>query len=324
MEKEVYGTGAEAVRTESTMKAEKDILLKTELSLPLFIRGKVRDTYDMGDYILIVVTDRISAFDVILPCGIPQKGRVLNQLSAFWFDRTKDVIPNHVVAVVDDAAILNDYLPEEKQGEFPSYLNGRSMIVKKARRLPIECVVRGYISGSAWSEYSKKGTVSGIKMPGGLLESQKLESPIFTPTTKAEQGHDLPMTMPEVEAMVGKSLAGEIKDASIRIYNYAMEYAGTRGFIIADTKFEFGIDGDKLIIIDEMLTPDSSRFWEADKYKAGQSQDSYDKQIVRDWLSKSGWNKEPPGPVLPDDVIEKTAQRYIEAYEKLTGRKFNY
>ena len=303
---------------------QKDVLLKTDLPLPLFIRGKVRDTYDMGDYILIVVTDRISAFDVILPCGIPKKGKVLNQLSAFWFDKTKDVIDNHVVTVVDDANVLNDYLPADKQAKFPEYLNGRSMLVKKAERLPIECVVRGYISGSAWSEYSKKGTVSGIEMPSGLLESQKLESPIFTPTTKADEGHDMPMTMREVEDMVGKTLANEIKDASIDIYNNAMEYARTRGFIIADTKFEFGIDNGKLIIIDEMLTPDSSRFWEADKYKAGQSQDSYDKQIVRDWLSQSGWNKEPPGPVLPDDVIEKTAQRYIEAYEKLSGKKFSF
>ncbi|MDD4923312.1 MAG: phosphoribosylaminoimidazolesuccinocarboxamide synthase [Dehalococcoidales bacterium] len=324
MEEEVHGAGTETAWPEGFIKMQKDVLLKTELPLPLFIRGKVRDTYDMGDYILIVVTDRISAFDVILPCGIPQKGKVLNQLSSFWFDKTKDVINNHVVAVVNDAAILNDYLPKDKQSKFPAYLNGRSMLVKKAKRLPIECVVRGYISGSAWSEYVKSGTVSGIKMPSGLLESQKLGSPIFTPTTKAEQGHDLPMTMSEVEAIVGKTLANEIKHASIDIYNNAVEYAGTRGFIIADTKFEFGIDSGKLIIIDEMLTPDSSRFWEAAKYKAGQSQDSYDKQIVRDWLSQSGWNKEPPGPVLPDDVIEKTAQRYIEAYEKLTGRKFDY
>jgi phosphoribosylaminoimidazole-succinocarboxamide synthase len=305
------------------MKTKQVVLLKTELPLPLFIRGKVRDTYDMGNYILIVATDRISAFDVILPCGIPQKGRVLNQLSAFWFDKTKDIVPNHVVTVVNNADVLDDYLPQEKQVKFPPYLNGRSMLVKKAKRLPIECVVRGYLSGSAWSEYSQKGSIAGIKMPAGLLESQQLESPLFTPTTKAEQGHDLSMTMSEVEAMVGKKLANEIKDASIRIYNYAIEYAKTRGFIIADTKFEFGIDDGKLIVIDEMLTPDSSRFWEADKYKVGQSQDSYDKQIVRDWLNQSGWNKEPPGPVLPDEVIEKTAQRYIQAYEKLTGRKFN-
>jgi phosphoribosylaminoimidazole-succinocarboxamide synthase len=324
VEKEVHGTGTETTGTEGFIKMQKDVLLKTELPLPLFIRGKVRDTYDMGDYILIVVTDRISAFDVVLPCGIPHKGKVLNQISSFWFDKTKDVLGNHVISVVNDAAILNDYLPKDKQSKFPAYLNGRSMLVKKAKRLPIECVVRGYISGSAWSEYIKTGTVSGMKMPVGLQESQKLESPIFTPTTKADQGHDLPMSMSEVEAMVGQSLANEIKDASISIYNNAVEYAKTRGFIIADTKFEFGIDNGKLIIIDEMLTPDSSRFWEADKYKAGQSQDSYDKQIVRDWLSKSGWNKEPPGPVLPDDVIEKTAQRYIEAYEKLTGRKFDY
>ena len=306
------------------MNKESEVLLTTELPLPLFIRGKVRDTYDVGDYILIVVTDRISAFDVILPCGIPHKGKVLNQISAFWFDMTKGLIQNHVVAVIDDANAINDFLPKDKQSKLPDYIKGRSMLVKKAKRLPVECVVRGYISGSAWSEYSKNGTVSGIIMPAGLLESQELESPIFTPTTKAEQGHDLPMTMPEMEALVGKSLANKIKDISIDIYNKAMEYAKTRGFIIADTKFEFGIDDGKLIIIDEMLTPDSSRFWESDKFKAGQSQDSYDKQIVRDWLNQSGWNKEPPGPALPDDVIEKTTQRYIEAYEKLTGRKFNY
>jgi len=305
------------------MKKESEVLLTTELPLPLFIRGKVRDTYDVGDYILIVVTDRISAFDVILPCGIPHKGKVLNQISAFWFDMTKDLIQNHVVAVIDDADAINDFLPKDKQNRLPDYIKGRSMLVKKAKRLPVECVVRGYISGSAWSEYSNNGTVSGMKMPAGLLESQKLESPIFTPTTKAEQGHDLPMTMSEMEDLVGKTLAHEIKDVSVDIYKKAMEYAKTRGFIIADTKFEFGIDDGKLIIIDEMLTPDSSRFWEAAKYKAGQSQDSYDKQIVRDWLSQSGWNKEPPGPALPDDVIEKAAQRYIEAYEKLTGRKFS-
>jgi phosphoribosylaminoimidazole-succinocarboxamide synthase len=303
------------------MKTEQSILLKSDLPLPLFIRGKVRDTYDMGDYILIVVTDRISAFDVILPCGVPNKGRVLNQLSAFWFDKTKVVIPNHVVKVINDANILNDYLPKAKHAEFPSYLNGRSMLVKKAKRLPIECVVRGYISGSAWSEYRMTGTVSGMPMPKGLVESQKLDSPLFTPTTKAEQGHDMPMTMQEVEKMVGESLANEIKEASTHIYNYALEYAKTKGFIIADTKFEFGLDNGKLIIIDEMLTPDSSRFWEADKYKAGQSQDSFDKQIVRDWLNDSGWNKEPPGPALPEEVIEKTAQRYQQAYERLIGKK---
>ncbi|HAS04810.1 MAG TPA: phosphoribosylaminoimidazolesuccinocarboxamide synthase, partial [Dehalococcoidia bacterium] len=251
------------------MNKESEVLLTTELPLPLFIRGKVRDTYDVGDYILIVVTDRISAFDVILPCGIPHKGKVLNQISAFWFDMTKGLIQNHVVAVIDDANAINDFLPKDKQSKLPDYIKGRSMLVKKAKRLPVECVVRGYISGSAWSEYSKNGTVSGIIMPAGLLESQELESPIFTPTTKAEQGHDLPMTMPEMEALVGKSLANEIKDISIDIYNKAMEYAKTRGFIIADTKFEFGIDDGKLIIIDEMLTPDSSRFWESDKFKAG-------------------------------------------------------
>jgi phosphoribosylaminoimidazole-succinocarboxamide synthase len=236
------------------MKNEPAVLLNSDLPLPLFIRGKVRDTYDMGEYILIVVTDRISAFDVILPCGIPDKGRVLNQISAFWFDKTRDVIPNHVVKVINDADVLNDYLPEDRKTGFPSYLNGRSMLVKKAKRLPIECVVRGYISGSAWSEYQKSGTVSGMPMPSGLLESQKLEDSIFTPTTKAEQGHDMPMTMSEVENMVGSSLANGIKDASIRIYNFAMEYAKTRGFIIADTKFEFGLDDGRLIVIDEMLT----------------------------------------------------------------------
>ncbi|MFA5629204.1 MAG: phosphoribosylaminoimidazolesuccinocarboxamide synthase [Dehalococcoidales bacterium] len=305
------------------MSAGPEVLLKTDLPLPLFIRGKVRDTYDMGDYILIVVTDRVSAFDVVLPCGIPNKGKVLNRISAFWFDKTKDVIGNHVVAVIEDANILNDYLPEDKKVQFPAYLNGRSMLVKKADRLAVECIVRGYISGSAWSEYTKSGTVSGIEMPAGLLESQAFDTPIFTPTTKADEGHDLPITMSEMEEMVGKSLAHEIKEASINIYNNAAEYAKTRGFIIADTKFEFGIDNGKLIVIDEMLTPDSSRFWEADKYKVGQAQDSFDKQIVRDWLNESGWNKEPPGPVLPDDVISKTARRYIEAYKKLTGKNFN-
>ena len=300
------------------MNEESEVLLTTELPLPLFIRGKVRDTYDLGNYILIVVTDRISAFDVILPCGIPHKGSVLNQISAFWFDKTKELIQNHVVAVIDDADILNDYLPKDMRNRFPAYLNGRSMLVKKAERLPVECVVRGYISGSAWSEYSKSGTVSGIEMPSGLTESQKLESPIFTPTTKAEQGHDLPMTMSEMEDLVGKSLANEIKDASINIYNNAVQYAQTRGFIIADTKFEFGVDENcKLVLADEVLTPDSSRFWPVETYRTGENPPSLDKQFVRDWLDSIHFNHQPPAPELPDAVVRKTAEKYRQALTQL-------
>ena len=297
------------------------VLLKADLSLPLFLRGKVRDTYDLGNQLLIIATDRISAFDVVLPCGIPNKGLVLNQLSAFWFDQTKDLVPNHMVEAVDDVHHLDSYLPSESRFAYPAYLAGRSMVVKKVKRLAVECVVRGYLSGSAWEEYKQAGTISGLPIAKGLEQSQELPQPLFTPTTKAETGHDLPLSMDEVGKMVGEARAREIEEKSLAVYNYAREYAIARGIIIADTKFEFGLDGDNLILIDELLTPDSSRIWDVDRYQVGQSQPSYDKQPVRDWLTQSGWNKEPPAPMLPPEVIEATTKRYEQAYERLTGRK---
>ncbi len=301
------------------MMADPSVLLKTELSLPMFVRGKVRDSYDLGDKLLIVATDRISAFDVVLPCGIPNKGRVLNKLSAFWFNQTKEIMPNHMIEPIDDISSLKPYLPADIVP--PQYLAGRSMVVKKVKRIMVECVVRGYLSGSAWEEYHQKGTISGLKAARGLKESQELPHPLFTPTTKAEEGHDLPMSRKDMAKMMGESRADELEEKSLAIYNYARGYAIARGIIIADTKFEFGLDGEKLIIIDELLTPDSSRIWEVDLYKVGQSQPSFDKQPVRDWLSRSGWDKTPPAPMLPDDVIEATARRYQRAYQRLTGSK---
>jgi len=303
------------------MTISPSTLTNTNLPLSLFIRGKVRDTYDLGNLLLIVATDRISAFDSVLPCGIPNKGLVLNQLSAFWFEKTKSLMLNHLIEVVDDVHCLDAYLPTESRFPYPSYLAGRSMIVKKAKRIPIECVVRGYLSGSAWAEYQQHGTVSSFLLPKGLQESQELPQPLFTPTTKAESGHDLPLSMNEMKKLAGEALAEEMKEKSLALYSYARQYARARGIIIADTKMEFGLGNSKLILIDELLTPDSSRFWDASQYKAGQTQPSYDKQPVRDWLTQSGWNKEPPAPMLPPEVIEATTKRYEQAYERLTGKK---
>ena len=303
------------------MNTNSSVLLNTDLPLPLFIRGKVRDTYDLGNQLLIVATDRISAFDFVLPCGIPDKGLVLNQLSIFWFRQTANLVPNHLLEAVDDVHCLDSYVPEENRFAYPSYLAGRSMIVKKVKRINVECVVRGHISGSAWAEYEQYGTVSGMPLPNGLKQSQELPQPLFTPTTKAETGHDQPLSMDETKRLVGKALAEEIEEKSLSIYNYAREYAQAKGIIVADTKMEFGLDNDELILIDELLTPDSSRLWDAELYKVGQSQPSYDKQPVRDWLTESGWNKEPPAPMLPPEVIESTTERYQQAYERLTGRE---
>ena len=303
------------------MNTSPPVLLNTDLPLPLFFLGKVRDTYHLGDLLLVVATDRISAFDVVLPCGIPNKGLVLNLLSAFWFNQTKDLVPNHLIEAVDDVHCLDAYLPAESRFPYPAHLAGRSMVVKKAKRIPAECVVRGYLSGSAWAEYQQYGTISGFSLPKGLQESQELPQPLFTPTTKAESGHDQPLTMDEMKRLVGEALAEEMKRKSLAIYSYAQEYARASGIIIADTKMEFGLVNDELILIDELLTPDSSRFWDAEQYKVGQSQPSYDKQPVRDWLTQSGWNKEPPAPMLPPEVIEDTTKRYEQAYERLTGRK---
>ncbi len=302
------------------MTAANQVILKTDLSLKRFISGKVRDTYDLGDYLLIVVTDRISAFDVVLPAGIPDKGRVLNLISTFWFEKTKNIIPNHVVAVIEDVKQLDKFIPEKHRFDYPKYLEGRSMVVKKVKRLPVECVVRGYLAGSGWSEYKKRQSVCGVPLPSGLRQSEILAEPIFTPTTKGDNTHDLPMSYEEVETEVGKDLALKLKAMSIALYALARDFARHHGIIIADTKFEFGLDGDKLIIIDEALTPDSSRFWDEKLYKVGEPQDSYDKQPLRDWLENSGWNKEPPAPALPPEVIESTRRRYIHAYEVLTGK----
>ena len=308
-------------KTIKRLKGEDKMQLTTDLPLPLFVRGKVRDTYDLGKYLLIVATDRLSAFDVVMPCGIPDKGKVLNQLSAFWFEKTKQIIPNHVVAMVDDVKILDKYLPAGKRFKYPEYLAGRSMVVRKLERLPIECVVRGYMAGSAWSEYQKNGKVLWTNLPKGLKESQELPEPLFTPTSKADIGHDEPMTMAMVKKMVGKDIAEQVQEKSIAVYNFARKQALAKGIIIADTKMEFGLDNGKLILIDELLTPDSSRFWDVKLYKVGQSQPSYDKEPVRDWLTKSGWNKAPPAPMLPDEVIESTSRIYRTAYERLAGKR---
>ena len=305
------------------MNISSPVLLKADLPLPLFIRGKVRDTYDLGNHLLIIATDRISAFDAVLPCGIPRKGLVLNQLSIFWFRHTAGLVPNHLVeAIDDDVHCLDTFIPEGNRFPYPDYLAGRSMVVKKVERIPVECVVRGYLSGSAWEEYHQSGTISGQPWHHrGLQESQELPEPLFTPTTKAETGHDLPITMAEIVKLVGDTRTEEIKEKSLAVYDQARKYAREKGVIIADTKMEFGLDGDRLILIDELLTPDSSRLWDADRYQAGQSQPSYDKQPVRDWLITAGWDKEPPAPMLPPKVIEATTQRYEQAYERLTGRK---
>jgi phosphoribosylaminoimidazole-succinocarboxamide synthase len=275
-------------------------------------KGKVRDIYDLGDKLLIVATDRVSAFDVVLPTGIPDKGKVLNQLSLFWFRRMEDVVRNHVVE--SDVARYPAAL-----AKYADRLSGRSMIVKKANPVPAECVVRGYLAGSGWTEYREKGTVAGIKLPAALQESQRLEEPIFTPTTKADEGHDIPLSEDQLRELIGARQAEEVTRLSLEIYKRAATLAETRGILIADTKFEFGIVDGETIIIDEILTPDSSRFWSARDYKPGQGQDSFDKQIVRDYLNTLEWDKTAPGPELPAAIVAKTSQRYREIYEILTG-----
>ena len=300
------------------------VLMETKLPLPVFLRGKVRDTYDLDSHLLIIVTDRISAFDVVLPCGIPNKGHVLSRLSSFWFRRTTDIVPNHMTEAVDDIHCIDSYLPANQKFTCPPYLRGRSMVVKKVKRIPVECVVRGYISGSAWAEYKEHGMVNSSAMPEGLVESQELEKPIFTPTLKADTGHDKPMTTDEVAKLLGSQMAKNLEETSLALYKYGREYARRHGIIIADTKFEFGVENNRLILIDEVLTPDSSRFWDAALYEPGKSQPSFDKQPVRDWLTESGWNKKPPGPMLPDDIIQATSERYMQAYEKITGRQLAF
>jgi phosphoribosylaminoimidazole-succinocarboxamide synthase len=278
--------------------------------------GKVRDSWDLGDRLLMVASDRISAFDVILPDAIPDKGRVLTQTSLFWFDLTRDVMPNHVIsASVED-------LPAEVQA-LQEVLRERFMIVRKAERIDVECVVRGYLAGSAWAEYRRSGTICGLKLPPGLVESDKLPEPIFTPAAKNDAGHDENITYGQVERLVGSELAARMRAASLALYARAEDHARTRGIIIADTKFEFGLVDDQLILIDELLTPDSSRFWAAELFTPGLAQASFDKQPLRDWLEQTGWDKNPPAPPLPPEIIAETAARYRAAYTRLTGRELS-
>ena len=287
----------------------------------LLHRGKVRDTYDLGSgYLLMVATDRISAFDLVLGSGIPEKGSLLCEISSYWFDQTKHLIPNHLVTLANRDGIPNEVKDHPILQGLDDGIKNRSMIVKKAKRIDIECVVRGYITGSAWSEYNSSGTVGGYNMPTGLVEGDKFPDPLFTPTTKAEEGHDMPMTMQEVEDMVGVDTAESLRKLTIDIYKFAHSHALPKGIIIADTKMEFGILDDRIILIDELLTPDSSRFWDVSMYKPGKSQPNFDKQFVRDWLNESGWDKNPPAPSLPSVVIGKTHDRYIQAYNRITGK----
>jgi phosphoribosylaminoimidazole-succinocarboxamide synthase len=283
-------------------------------SLPRIGKGKVRDIYAVGDdKMLIVASDRLSAFDVVLPDPIPDKGKVLNQMADFWFERLKHVVPNQLTGIDPESVVS----PEEA-----SQVRGRAVVVKKLKPLPIEAVVRGYLIGSGWKDYQKTGAVCGIELPKGLQQAQKLPEPIFTPATKAESGHDENISFEEVAKLIGKPLAEKVREVSIRLYKEAAEYAATRGIIIADTKFEFGLDASsQLVLIDEVLTADSSRFWPADSYKVGISPPSYDKQFVRDYLETLTWDKTPPAPKLPADVVSRTSQKYREALEKLTGRK---
>jgi phosphoribosylaminoimidazole-succinocarboxamide synthase len=290
------------------------VLVQTDMP-NLFHRGKVRDTYDLGDRLLMVATDRISAFDVVLPNGIPDKGRVLTQLSTFWFELTGDIVPNHFLRLIDSTEA------EDVPFAIPPELVGRSMLIRKAKRLDVECVARGYLAGSGWVEYRDSGKVCGIPLPSGLRESDELPEPIFTPATKAESGHDINIPFEEVVKIVGARAASVIRARTLAVYSFARDYARQRGIIIADTKLEFGWVEDELIVIDEMLTPDASRFWPADGYQPGGPQPSFDKQYVRDWLISIGWNREPPPPVLPDDVVEGTADKYREAFRRLTGRE---
>ena len=279
--------------------------------------GKVREIFDLGDKLLFVASDRISAFDVVLPQGIPDKGAVLNQISVFWFDLMRDVVPNHMIS-----ADMADY-PAELQ-RYADILRGRSMLVRRTEVVPIECVVRGYLAGSGWKEYRRDGSVCGIPLPAGLLESDRLEEPIFTPSTKAETGHDVNISFGEMSDLIGEELSRQLRDVSIEVYSRAREYAAGRGIIIADTKFEFGYADDGIILIDEVLTPDSSRFWPADRYEPGRGQPSYDKQFVRDYLETLDWDKTPPGPDLPDEVVSRSREKYLEAYRLLTGRDLAY
>jgi len=293
---------------------KEKVLLTTELGdIKLFKRGKVRDLYDLEDKLLIVATDRISAFDVILPNGIPCKGKVLTALSEFWFNFTRDVVPNHLISTKIEVfpASLRKY---------ENILKKRAMLVKKTKTIGVECVVRGYLAGSGWKEYEKKGSICGVELPPGLRESEKLPQPIFSPATKATSGHDVNITQNQLQELVGKQVSEELKTKSITLYKTAREYAESKGIIIADTKFEFGVYKDKIILIDEVLTPDSSRFWLRESYQVGKTQKSFDKQYLRDYLERLDWDKTYPAPFLPEEVIKKVSEKYLEAHKKIIGK----
>jgi phosphoribosylaminoimidazole-succinocarboxamide synthase len=296
----------------------RDAILNIELpGVPVFRRGKVRETFDLGDRLLMVATDRISAYDSVLPTGVPGKGMILTQFSRFWFERTGEIAPNHLITTDLEG------LPEHVR-RYREVLRGRTMVVRKAERIDVECVARGYISGSAWAEYRTAGTVAGQPMPQGLRESDRFPEPIFTPATKAESGHDENISFDQMTALVGWELADVLRSLTLEIYRHAEAYARERGVIIADTKFEFGFIDGQVTLIDEVLTPDSSRFWEAARYEPGKAQPSFDKQIVRDWLNASGWDREPPAPPLPDDVTRKTSEKYYEVFRRLTGETIDF
>ncbi|MCS7234941.1 MAG: phosphoribosylaminoimidazolesuccinocarboxamide synthase [Armatimonadota bacterium] len=286
------------------------------LSLPLYCRGKVRDVYDLGAHLLVVATDRISAFDVVLPTPVPDRGKVLTQLSAFWFERTRHLVPNHLVTTDFGAIVQATGLKPAQAG----WLRGRSMLVRRARRVDFECVVRGYLAGSAWKEYQKTGSVCGVQLPTGLEQGARLAEPLFTPATKSATGHDENVTFEAMAAVVGGELAGRLRETSVRLYNYMAEHVEGRGLLLADTKFEFGLVGDELLLIDEVGTPDSSRYWDREAYRRGELE-AFDKQLLRDYLERVGWDKSPPAPELPEQLVEELRTRYLEAFRRITGRE---
>ncbi len=293
---------------------KEKVLLTTELGdIKLFKRGKVRDLYDLEDKLLIVATDRISAFDVVLPNGIPCKGKVLTALSEFWFNFTRDIVPNHLISTKIEVF-------PAKLRRYGTILKKRAMLVKKTRTIGVECVVRGYLAGSGWKEYKKKGSICGVELSPGLRESERLPQPIFSPATKATSGHDVNITQSQLQELVGKQVSEELKTESITLYKIAREYAESKGIIIADTKFEFGVYKDKIILIDEVLTPDSSRFWPRERYQVGKTQKSFDKQYLRDYLERLNWDKTYPAPSLPEEVIKKVSEKYLEAHKKIIGK----
>ncbi len=307
------GAGAQPAAITQPAAGTPAVVMETHLDLPLFSRGKVRDIYDLGDRLLIVATDRLSAFDCVLPTGIPDKGRVLTGLSAYWFARFGRLVRTHDITTNPEAfpAVLRPHR---------ALLAGRTMLVRRCRRIDIECVVRGYLAGSAWQEYGRAGEISGVALPAGLRLGSRLPTPIFTPATKAASGHDETISFARMAGETGGALAGRLRDVSLALYRAAAEEAERRGFILVDTKFEFGLLGGELVLIDEAVTPDSSRFWDAAAYARSGSTESFDKQIVRDYLERLGWNKMPPAPALPPDVVEATRDRYREVYRRITGR----